>query len=336
MIKFSEIIFIKNEVSKTFLPSQEGRKKKPTRPSIRIEEAIKTLNQNVHSIGVGYKIVNGDLNRDLCIRFYVYEKFALGLIPRKFRLPTNIDGFPVDVIESGAFDFISKKPGCSLYRQRKQRPLRAGISASHEEVAFGTLGAFCNSLNPDDDPNDVYVLSNNHVFGDLNKARPNDHLYQPSLGDDKNENNRFAVFARGIRLQRDSNKTNRVDAAIGRLNAGIDCSPNICSIGRIAGLLRPRMNLNVQKHGRTSGRTFGKIADLSHDTTIRGFKFVDQIRIVMRQPSFVFAVPGDSGSIVLTDPGKNAVGLLFAAEPEGGGLANPIHDVVESLNIELL
>ena len=46
--------------------------------------------------------------------------------------------------------------------------------------------------------------------------------------------------------------------------------------------------------------------------------------------------PGDSGSLIVTDPGREAVGLLFAGDFKGRtGFANPIDAVLDELGADL-
>lgn len=338
MSKFADVVAVKDSASGRFI-SGSGAKFAGGQPvPIRVKDAIANLGQNVHAIGVGYKIVEGKQTKDIAVRFYVSHKLPNAFIPAGSRLPKSIDGLPVDVVESPAADFIARPKECSLKRRRRQRPLQAGISAAHKEIRFGSIGAFCRSLDQDDDPSAIFVLSNNHVFGNVNQAKLNDPLVQPSSGDRAKASDRFATFRRGIRLVSGPHSVNKVDAAIGRVLPRISVSPEICTVGRITGLIRPRLNLKVHKHGRTSAYTHGVIDDVSCDLVVSGYKFVNQIRIDMRRPSRVFAAAGDSGSLVLTAGGNKAVGLLFAAIPSTGGVgvANPIHAVTEHLRIMLL
>ncbi len=91
----------------------------------------------------------------------------------------------------------------------------------------------------------------------------------------------------------------------------------------------------VQKSGRTTGLTFGRIAAVNVATTINygrcgSARFFGQIAIVGLSPCF-FSQPGDSGSPVV-DAANNPVGLLFA----GGGnvtFINPITEVLARLGL---
>src|SRR5215471_18338189 len=55
---------------------------------------------NVHSVDVGYEFKGGKPTGRLSIRAHVTEKKANKALLVKDRLPTELDGVPVDVIES--------------------------------------------------------------------------------------------------------------------------------------------------------------------------------------------------------------------------------------------
>lgn len=54
--------------------------------------------------------------------------------------------------------------------------------------------------------------------------------------------------------------------------------------------------------------------------------------------SLRFAATGDSGSLIVSEDGANAVGLLFAEAPEknGAGIASPMGKVLELMEISLI
>jgi hypothetical protein len=62
-------------------------------------------------------------------------------------------------------------------------------------------------------------------------------------------------------------------------------------------------------------------------------RFVDQIVIVGDGPSF--SDSGDSGSLIVTRPGKRATGLLFAGS-NTHTIANPIQEVLSALGVTLV
>jgi hypothetical protein len=125
---------------------------------------------------------------------------------------------------------------------------------------------------------------------------------------------------------------NRVDAALGHPLSPELLSSEIVQIGVPAGVNEATLTMDVQKMGRTTGYTTGKITQL--DATVR---------IDYEGPSAIFsgqiiASPmsqgGDSGSAML-DMDKNVVGLIFAGS-DASTIANPIDLVLSALNVELV
>jgi hypothetical protein len=136
-----------------------------------------------------------------------------------------------------------------------------------------------------------------------------------------------------------------VDAAIGRLRAGVRFRRRICSVGSLTGTAQAVEGMIVRKHGRTTGLTRGIVTDESYDALV-GMDhsnpnvvalFENQMRIEVVAPFAAFGLGGDSGSLIVTGAGRRAVSLYFAG-PESGfyGIANHIQDVQNGLEITLL
>jgi hypothetical protein len=234
---------------------------------------------------------------------------------------------------------------CTNERFKRQRPIVAGISTAHFSVTAGTLGYFCRSIRENDDPEQVYVLSNNHVFANVNQAQTGDDLYQPGPFDGGTVADRFARLHRFGQIVPGDQASNRIDAAIGELLPDVKFRLRICRIGKIRGTAQAVESMVVRKHGRTTGYTRGEVTDESYDALV-GMDhndpnavalFVNQMRIERIPPYPAFGLGGDSGSLVVSTPKAEAVGLYFAG-PEGGsyGIANHIADVLKELEIELL
>lgn len=310
---------------------------------MRVAVATKAARNNVHAVGVGRKLVNGKSTSTRCVRLYVVQKLAPSALSQRDRLPNKIDGIPTDVIQSPpAFISIT---ACSSARRRRQRPLIAGISAAHRAVTAGTISCFCQSTRPDDPDGAVYVLSNNHVFADVNQAAPGDALLQPGPADGGVTTDHFADLHRFVRIRLGGLQPNGVDAAIGRLRAGVQFRRRICSVGFLTVTAQAVEDMIVRKHGRTTGLTRGIVTDESYDALV-GMDhsnpnvvalFENQMRIEVIAPFAAFGLGGDSGSLIVTGAGRRAVGLYFAG-PESGfyGIANHIQDVQNGLEITLL
>jgi hypothetical protein len=61
--------------------------------------------------------------------------------------------------------------------------------------------------------------------------------------------------------------------------------------------------------------------------------FRGQLIVSNRAPSTVFTRPGDSGALVVTDPGREPVGLLIAGNSTGTvGILNQIQEVLDAFS----
>lgn len=339
-----DLLEAKSSLSRKLLPAGAKAKVVGMVAVTRVAMATKAARDNVHAVGVGRKLVNGKSTSTRCVRLYVVQKLAPSALSKRDRLPTKIDGIPTDVIQSPpAFISIT---ACSSARHNRQRPVVAGISAAHRAVTAGTISCFCRSARPDDPDGAVYVLSNNHVFADVNQGAPGDALLQPGPADGGVTADRFADLHRFVRIRLGGLQPNGVDAAIGRLRGGVRFRRLICSVGSsLTGTAQAVEGMIVRKHGRTTGLTRGIVTDESYDALV-GMDhsnanvvalFENQMRIEVIAPFAAFGLGGDSGSLIVTGAGRRAVGLYFAG-PESGfyGIANHIQDVQNGLEITLL
>jgi hypothetical protein len=329
-------------------------------PALSIHAAVANAGRNVHAVGIGKKIVEGQPTRQPCVRLYVVQKLAPSLLPPLQMLPDKLDGVPTDVIESPpAFALATRRrravraramaaaapAACTAARKQRQRPVVAGISTAHFEVTAGTLSYFCHSTHIGDDPVKVYALSNNHVYANVNQAHPGDPLYQPGPADGGTNDDHFADFHRCVQLTLGGTVANRVDAAIGELLPGIEYQAEVCTIGAITGVDQATENMPVRKHGRTSGYTEGIVTDVSYDALV-GMDhndasvvalFENQMRIGKTDPYPAFGLGGDSGSLIVMQEDARAVGLYFAGPDDGSyGVANHIQAVLNELEIQLV
>lgn len=93
----------------------------------------------------------------------------------------------------------------------------------------------------------------------------------------------------------------------------------------------------MQKYGRTTRLTKGRVTAINVASiviyTTGPRLFTGQIAIELpRKTKGTFSASGDSGSLVVTDPGANPVGLLFAGSDEVT-LANPIQKVLDAFSV---
>ena len=242
---------------------------------------------NVHSVDVGYEFSGGRPTGRLSIRVHVGEKKANETLALADRLPTELDGMPVDVIESN--------PRLELVNRNAHiDPLIGGLTIGNTRATgIGTLGAIVldqNTLAP-------LALSNYHVMI-VEPARADDVIAQPMT-------------------------TNAADV-IGRLsrwNKSLDCA--VCWVtnrtwetgladlpnGPI-GQAFVRIGMRVTKSGRASGVTRG-IVD---GTEAGGFTIIPDA--MNPNPSGEVSSPGDSGSVWIDSVTSAAVGLHYAGETD--------------------
>lgn len=225
----------------------------------------------------------------------------------------------------------------------RARPLRPGVSIAHADVTAGTLGGFVRVEGR------LHVLSNYHVLVGSPTASLSDHVLQPGPADGgRDPRDRVATLAAYAELV--PGATALVDAAVALVDEGVevDLAYPVGPVTRTAGVLGAE---EVEKIGRTTGLTRGRITAIELDDVVVGYgeelgelSFDDQIEVegVAERP---FSRGGDSGSLVYLATGAEdegaAVGLLFAGSETGGqngtGLTylNPIRTVLEQLDAEL-
>lgn len=282
--------------------------------------------QNVVGTAIGEKWVNGTPTGENAVLVFVQKKFSTRGVLRKYSademIPSILDGVPTDVIEVGT---ITKEAG---YRN-KVRPVRPGYSVGHRQITAGTIGGVF--YDKDGDP---VILSNNHVLANENSAKSGDLIYQPGPLDTRSDlSNRgwpdpvanlsyIATLKKFVRLRKSGNSQ---DSAIAKIHPKLirdglinDVYPTINK--QLAGFGAAKVGTQVQKEGRTTGYTTGRVIGL-HASFSVGYD-LGPARfnncIVLSNMS----AGGDSGSIIF-NMNMKAVGLLFAGSPKVT-IANPM------------
>jgi len=223
------------------------------------------------------------------------------------------------------------------------RPIDLGVSGGNingffnhnTECASGTLGSLVMNAN-----GTKFILSNNHVLADINKATKGQLIVQPGLADincQKIRSDAVATFSTFVPLLF-GGPQNTVDAAIAKVIPG-DVNADILNIGPVAStVVAPSLGLPVEKMGDASCFTTGMISAVgAHGMVSYGggkkAKFVNQIVIDGN-----FSSAGDSGSLIVTqDACPQAVGLLFAGSVlPAQTIANPISVVLRKLKVSMV
>jgi hypothetical protein len=221
--------------------------------------------------------------------------------------------------------------------QRRVRPLRPGLSVAHPSVTAGTLGGFVRTAGG------AALLSNNHVIAASDAAVLGDAVLQPGPADGGGDGDRVATLSRFVRFR--AGAANAVDAAVALLDDGIDFAPgNVPGgplTGPIPGSLEIEPDEDVEKIGRTTGHTTGRITAVEVDGVAvqydrAVYRFDDQIEI--EGSPGAFSAGGDSGSVIWRTRDRAPLALLFAGSDTGGSggagvtFANPLATVLDAVS----
>lgn len=326
------------------------------------------VSKNIHAVGVG---LLAGASEQYCIQVFVNDATqelwnGSGAAP----LPGSYNGIPLVLIEMPAAGFLAAQ---GLPIRERQEIIIGGISGANSNLngQSGTIGYFCTRKSRFSRLKETHMLSNSHVFADLQKATVDegDLIMQPSPGEPGN--NRpigTLVNFSALKFAGDVNEPNHIDAAIAKLWSSQQHKPLLPFIGAVKGYVNKKdikVGEPARKFGRTTGYTVGNIFSIyldiwiQYDRTRQSAFFENQL-LVEPAPEFPkFVTKGDSGSL-LVDENQHAIGLIFggmseapetihslpdrAAIPvvdkpqriEGYGVANPITDVMERLKIELI
>jgi len=222
--------------------------------------------------------------------------------------------------------------------QQRERPLRPGLSVAQRAVTAGTIGAFVAR----DGDDRRYVLSNNHVLADSDRAALGSAVLQPGSADGGTAADAVGELAAAVPLQLATPRV--VDAALALLSDDVEVEA-LYPVGPITTTTPPDDDMVVEKVGRTTGLTRGVVTAIELDGVAVGYPggvvtFDDQVEVT--GTTGAFSAGGDSGSLVYDPVARAAMGLLFAGSERGGpagtGLTfcNPVDAVLEVLGVRLL
>ena len=262
-------------------------------------------------------------------------------------IPNSLDGVPVIVKITGEIRALKgppsgKGPGGGKGDKvdptaRFNRPVPIGISTGNiGECSSGTIGARVT------DGINVFALSNNHVYALGNNAPIGSAILQPGLFDTDcvfDENNVIGTLSDFESIVFSTSANNTIDAAIALSTTG-DLGNATPSDGYglpKSAIVSAMIGQAVQKYGRTTSLRKGVITGLNATVNV-GYnsgtaRFVNQIIVQARKP---FIKAGDSGSLLVIDPERNPVGLLFAGTQDGKlAVANRIDLVLGQFNVTI-
>jgi len=252
-------------------------------------------------------------------------------------LPARLAGIPVQIEVTGPVFALEGE--ITDPTARFDRPVPVGVSAGHPKITAGTIGARVR-----DSADNLYALSNNHIFANSNDARvKRDVILQPGpLDGGSSPNDDLGRLHAFVPIDF-SGGSNRVDAAIVSIEPGQLSNVTLSSGYGPPGtdIVAAYLGQPVQKCGRTTGCTRSEVSELavSLDVCYEGTllvctkqaRFVDQIAI----SGSGFSSGGDSGSLIVTDDAdRSPLALLFAGS-SSHTFANPIALVLDSFDVTI-
>ena len=277
---------------------------------------------NVVGLGIGHKVTDEKDTGKPSITIFVAQKLDSDMISVNDMIPKTVGKFKTDVVETGEifagvngteelseFDTEEEEVGVESLKGR-MRPAKGGYSVGHYKITAGTIATAVTDSRPYPGiPGKYYILSNNHVLANSNNARIGDPILQPGPYDGgRYPRDLIARLSRYVPI-RFNGPANYVDAAIAE-GEFHDLNREIYWIGYVKGVRAVRVGEIVQKTGRTTNYTTGRVTAINATVNVNygGGRVARMVRQIVTTN---MSAGGDSGSL-LCDLNENAVGLLFA------------------------
>ncbi len=259
-------------------------------------------------------------------------------------IPENLEGVPVRLLVTGKIYALPKPGGGGGANTLSPtdiwpRPVPIGVSTGNAgECSAGTI-----SCRVKDALGNVYALSNNHVYALENNAPIGSTVLQPGLYDTScvyDASDSIGALSSFVPIVFSTSANNTIDAAIASTTTGFvgNATPLDGYGTPKSAFVTAYLNQKVQKYGRTTSLTKGQVSAINATINI-GYssgtaRFAGQIVVYSSRGPFI--KPGDSGSLLVTDPDKNPVGLLFAGDSSGKyGIANQIGPVLTAFGVTI-
>jgi hypothetical protein len=268
---------------------------------------------NVHATGIALSRPDADPD-DVVLKVFV---FSNGDVPAI----TSWHGFEVHT------EILSVQRKQALPPQRqKRRPIPGGVGTAPLGAGYvGTLGCFLKRETQTG--SELLALSNNHVFADVNRLPLGAPICQP--GPETAPTSTADIFAnltQFIPVNFSPGSVNDHDAAVARVvdntlvqTASLFGIPNYAP----SQLASPRPGQRVMKSGRTTGVTRGTVTAVNvngvrvnyaeADSPAMIAVFNNVVRVVGDNGTS-FSMPGDSGSLIVSDQVGEPIALLFAGD----------------------
>lgn len=214
---------------------------------------------------------------------------------------------------------------------RKNHVACGSSCAPSGENYAGTFGALVKKRNN----KGLFVLSNNHVLAACNHVPVGMPILSPSNIDGRPGGKAPGEIARHEEIcelrsgEPSLVKPCREDVAIARVGNPAEVSSwqgdSENGYDTPRDVVAPAAGMRVKKFGRTTGFTKGAVESLVNTPTPIPYKsrffaatvWVQDVWVIRADPGTAFALPGDSGSLVVAEDESASIGLVFAAGPRG-------------------
>ncbi|MCH9652681.1 MAG: S1 family peptidase [Planctomycetes bacterium] len=295
--------------------------------------------ERVLGTAIGYRTRHGVPTGEVALKVYIDRKAMRASSLTSKRVPSEIDGMPVDVEEVGG-DIVP----VAGFQQSYPRPVPSGVSICNIDADFrlkqrsaGTLGCLVEL-----DDGRLCVLSNHHVLSPGGTAQEGDRVIQPGSLDGGTKEKLIGLYTDfrngGPAFSTGGNEAYQVDADVAFTNFDL-VSPKHVNYEIDPEPVLPKLGMTVVKNGRTTGATMGVITGIGLRTSIMYpgsglVSFTGQI-MIQGLGNNAFSMAGDSGSLITCAMTKRPVALLFAGSTANSyTLANPIHAVMREVGIK--
>ena len=264
------------------------------------------LPEGVLGLGFGWKRTNKKRSAPNALRVYVKRKH--GRVPKREFIEDGWNGIPIDVIEVG--------------RIRPHAAVMAGGSIGDQFGRCGTLGCVVT------DGKSKFLLGSWHVM-DYQNAGDGSQVFMPAPGSSSDFQFVGQIVA-SPHITLGHATPYSFDAVIALIADGVDIDPTLPGLGQIAAtpadLSGAHDNLpTVTIAGCATQGQSGEIEAVAEDVQVMYFQDSSAVGFMTNQVGIVgkngdFSTATDSGSLVVTEAGRQPVGILVG----GGGTSSDI------------
>lgn len=257
--------------------------------------------EDVTGVMIGLKFKNGQWTDEQCISIHIKKKKPLEELDKKDVIAKTILGIKTDVIEAN--------PALMIDNRLKQDIASPGLSISTEgTTSTGSLGCLVYKNGA------PHFLTNFHVTVPTHGRPISDYVKQPGVADrGVDEYDRIGTIANYKVDTRGDFALIAADSTL-RLFGGVPFNTSVI----LTTARKPLINEIVEKTGRTTGDTVGKVVGFGAFGTDYSEWGLGTIYIVgfaiapLEDPNELIADHGDSGSLGWIKDGTDAVGVLTA------------------------